>query len=157
MCVLDLGDMQMAYVFAETPTAVNLAIAQNAGVFPHPSGVDATVRTALLWQAQLVAGTSGDDVGFSESGAWGSLTPDTDINGNTIANIYYNSASDTLNIAINGTSLISSYFNDLTINGVSFAASAATFTGGGLQSTWGWSGVSASPFVSGDTYTILLS
>lgn len=154
VCVLDLGAMQMAYVFATSPTAVNLAIVQSSGVFPHPSGVAASVRTALLFNAQLVAATSGSDVGFGSG--FGSLTPSTDTNGNTVVSLYTASGSVVLTVSSTST-LTATYFNDLTVNGVSIAASAATFSSAGSDYTWTWSSESALAMTSGDTYTILIS
>lgn len=153
MYVLDLGSMQMAYVFAAEPSAVDQAIALNSGVLPHPTGVATTIRTAMLDNAALVAGVSGADVGFSD-GAWGSLTPSALADANTIQNIYTD-GSGNLHIAINGATLSQPYFNSLTINGIDYASAAATFTGGALQSTWVWSGAAA--LINADTYTVLIS
>ena len=157
MCVLDLGGMAMAYVFATTPSAVNLAIAESSGVFPHPNGVATTVRTALLYNAQLVAGSGGSDVGYI-SGSFGTLTPSVDVNGNTIYELY-SSSGDIVLVIQSGTTLGSTYFNDLTLNGVSLAASAATFGSGGGLYTWTWSGALAASlaFTAGNTYTALIS
>lgn len=154
MCVLDLQNMQMSYVFAATPTAINLAIATNSGVFPRPNGVVLSIRTALLFNAQLIAGTSGSDIGYGSG--YGSLTPSVDVNGNTIAALYSTSGDIVLTISSSST-LGATYFNDLTLNGASLAASAATFSSSGNDYTWTWSGESALAFVSGATSTVLIS
>lgn len=154
MCVLDLQDMQMAYVFAAKPTAVNLAIAQNSGVFPNPSGVVLSIRTALLFNAQLLAGTSGSDIGFGSG--YGSLTPYIDVNGNTIISLYSTAGGIVLTIS-SSTAIGSTYFNNITLNGASLAASAATFSSSGDDYTWTWSAESALAFVSGATSTVLIS
>lgn len=157
MCVLDLGGMAMAYVFATPPSAVNLAIAESSGVFPHPSGVAAAVRTALLFNAQLVAGTSGANTGFRLEPRFGSLSPLVDTNGNTVEQLFWVNTG-ILFLTINSAStLAATYFTDLTINGVSLTASSATFTNdGGGNYNWSWS-LATDPFLAGQTATILLS
>lgn len=42
--VVDNGDMTMTYKFEFNPTAVQLAILEQSGVFPRPTGVSATVE-----------------------------------------------------------------------------------------------------------------
>lgn len=154
MCVLDLGTMQMAYVFAATPSAVNSAIVESSGVFPYPTGVLMNVRTALLFNASLVAAASGSDTGYGSG--YGSLSPAVDVNGNAVSALY-SAAGDIVLTISSASTLVAGYFNDLTLNGVSLAASAATFVSGSGTYTWTWSGESALVFTSGDTYTILIS
>lgn len=154
MCVLDLGAMAMAYVWAATPSAVNVAIAEGSGVLPHPTGVNTTFRTALLYNAVLAAGTSGSNVGFASG--YGSLTPAVDGNGNSVVEASYNSGTLTLQISSTST-LTSVYFTTLTVGGISLAASAATFTsvGGGVYQ-WVWT---ASPITltNGVNYSLLIT
>jgi Protein of unknown function (DUF2612) len=156
MFVVDLGNMAMEYVFTTVPTAVDQAIAENSGVLPHPTGVLTGVATGILSNAQLVAGTSGTEIGFGSG--FGTLTPSSDVNGNTIASLYHNSTGPTFVLAIDSaTSLTSSYFTYLLLQeiGAQLKASTASFNFSAGVNTWTWS--SGLPtLTSGDQYTVVV-
>jgi hypothetical protein len=149
MCVADLGSigtsgMAMAYVFATTPTTVNLAIAENSGVLPHPTGVNTAVYTALLYNAVLTAAASSTNTGYS-TGSYGTLTPSTDLNGHTIAQAYTSSSTNAFYLTINsGTTLSSTYLNYVVVGGMVFKGSLATFTANypsAGQYNWEWASI----------------
>jgi hypothetical protein len=163
MCVVDLGNMNMAYVFATTPSNINLGIAQNASVLPDPTGVGTNVLTAKLNNAVLAAAPSGSYAGYSRA-SYGTLTPNVDLNSHNINQVYYLSTGPSVGLVIaNATSLTASYFTYLVINGQVLASATLGSTGsfafaGGLN-TWIWSGtgVTLPVMAGGSNYTVLIA
>lgn len=155
MYTADMGNMQMAYVFASAPTALQQGIAQNSGVLPQPQGVSVSYYTALLSNAQLAAaGTT--DIGYV-SGTAGTLTPSVDANGHTVTALYYAPATPSFVLSISsGTTLTKAYLNWLLVNGKPLSGAAATFSSSGGVYTWTWTGSGLPVMASGSTYTALL-
>jgi hypothetical protein len=91
------------------------------------------------------------------AGSFGSLSPTTStVFSGASVNSLYDTNSNAMRFSVISTAT-SSQFNTLTVNGVPYTSSSATFAWDGTNSTWTWSEVSGSPFpASGQSCVITL-
>ena len=159
MVVADIGNMQMAYIFTQTPTAVQLAIANNSGVLPHPTGVQCPVLVPIL-NASLGAVTSVSATGYS-SGFFGTLAPSADVNGNAVIVCYGTTVGPDFELAIqSAAALTQPYFKYLIIDGfilstANMGTGAYSFSSG--LNTWNWSGLPIPALSNGSQYNVLIA
>ena len=125
--------------------------------------IDSTNTARLVYTSTktftMVAGQETADghlfIGYL-AGSYGSLSPTTDPEGNTISGIVFAASAGTLTLQINvATNPGSIYVQTLTIApGQTYIGPAATYSYGSGVATWEWA--STALYADGDTYTVTL-
>lgn len=132
-------------IFVSDPSAVVGLVFESTSVFTMVAGTGSTGPGVTL-------------VGYSASVGFGSRTPSSDVNGNTVAGIFQAIRGATINyqVAI-ASNPGQSYFTTFAITGQgAFNSSAATYTYSSGIAEWAWP-VGSSSFTTGNTYTISVS
>lgn len=105
-----------------------------------------------LGTATLVAAQNFSAIGYY-SGSYGSLSPAVDYNGNTVTELRCTvSTGGYLYLRITQPSSDQTYITALSINGILYAESSATYSFTGTSGLWAWN--ISCPMVSGNTYNV---